>query len=134
MGSVLARPMTDQYLSTSLSAAHSVTRGCSTPTPAIRWQVLRDLTDAPAEEVAADRARVEHGGWGAVLLAARDPDGEWTGGACLPGRGDPPQGDGQPWTSTLPVMLELRALGLDPTSETAREMTAAVEANCRWAV
>jgi hypothetical protein len=26
--------------------------------PAIRWQVLRDLTDAPADEVAVERARV----------------------------------------------------------------------------
>ena len=26
--------------------------------PAIRWQVLRDLTDAPPGEVAAERARV----------------------------------------------------------------------------
>ena len=39
--------------------------------PAIRWQVLRDLTDAPAGEVAAERARVEHDGWGARLLALR---------------------------------------------------------------
>jgi hypothetical protein len=29
-------------------------------------------------------------------------------------------------------MLELHALGLDPTSETAREMTAAVASSCRW--
>ena len=28
--------------------------------PAIRWQVLRDLTDASPDEVAAERARVEH--------------------------------------------------------------------------
>ena len=26
--------------------------------PAIRWQALRDLTDAPADEVAAERAKV----------------------------------------------------------------------------
>jgi hypothetical protein len=38
--------------------------------PAIRWQVLRDLTDAPADQVAAERARVAHEGWGAQLLAA----------------------------------------------------------------
>jgi hypothetical protein len=28
--------------------------------PAIRWQVLHDLTDAAAEDVAAERARVEN--------------------------------------------------------------------------
>jgi len=26
--------------------------------PAIRWQVMRDLTDAPREQVTAERARV----------------------------------------------------------------------------
>ena len=34
--------------------------------PAIRWQVMRDLTDAPADEVAAERARVAREGWGAA--------------------------------------------------------------------
>ena len=43
--------------------------------PAIRWQALRDLTDAPADEVAAERARVATEGWGARLLALRRPDG-----------------------------------------------------------
>jgi hypothetical protein len=100
--------------------------------PAIRWQVLRDLIDAPADEVAAERARVATEGWGARLLAARDPDGQWMGGACFPGRGEPPEDGSQPWTSTLPVMLELRAFGLDPDSDTAREMTSLVAANCRW--
>ena len=109
--------------------------------PAIRWQVMRDLTDTPADDVMKERRRVAHEGWGASLLSARDPDGQWLGGACFPGRGDPFQGldlterpeDGsQPWTATLPVMLELYALGLDPASETAREMTALVAANCRW--
>ena len=49
--------------------------------PAIRWQVLRDLTDASADEVAAERARVEHEGWGARLLALEGSDGLWDGGA-----------------------------------------------------
>jgi hypothetical protein len=40
--------------------------------PAIRWQVLRDLANAPSGEVAAERARVEHDGWGARLLALED--------------------------------------------------------------
>jgi hypothetical protein len=37
--------------------------------PAIRWQVLRDLGNAPADDVAAERARVENDGWAARLLA-----------------------------------------------------------------
>ena len=32
--------------------------------PAIRWQAMRDLTDAPADQVAAERARVATEGWG----------------------------------------------------------------------
>ena len=100
--------------------------------PAIRWQVLRDLAQAPSDEVAAERARVTTEGWGAQLLAARDPDGQWLGGACFPGRGEPPTDGGQPWTSTLPAMMQLYDFGLDPTTETAREMTALVAQNCRW--
>ena len=100
--------------------------------PAVRWQVMRDLTDAPAVDVAAERERVAHVGWGARLLAARDADGQWMGGACFPRRGDPPDDDSQPWTATLPVMLDLYDLGLDPASDTAREMTSLVAANCRW--
>ena len=52
--------------------------------PAIRWQVLRDLVDASETEVATERARVEHEGWGARLLALRAPDGLWADGACFP--------------------------------------------------
>ena len=44
--------------------------------PAIRWQGMRDLTDAPAAEVAAERARVAREGWGAQLLAAQGADGQ----------------------------------------------------------
>lgn len=40
--------------------------------PAIRWQVMRDLTDAPADEVAAERARVTHEGWGAGAYFGTD--------------------------------------------------------------
>jgi hypothetical protein len=100
--------------------------------PAIRWQVLRDLTDASPDEVAAERARVTTEGWGARLLAVRDPDGQWMGGACFPGRGEPPRDGGQPWTATQPVLMELYAFGLDPTTDTARGMTAQVAAHCRW--
>ena len=100
--------------------------------PAIRWQVMRDLTDSPADVLAAERARVATEGWGARLLAARDPDGQWMGGACFPGRGEPPEDGSQPWTSTLPAMMELYDYGLDPATDTAREMTSLVAANCRW--
>lgn len=54
--------------------------------PAIRWQVLLDLADAPAEIVAAERARVATEGWGAQLLALQGEDGQWAGGALFPAR------------------------------------------------
>ena len=53
--------------------------------PAIRWQVMRDLTDAPDEDVAAERAKVAREGWGAAVLAAQRADGSWAGGAYAPG-------------------------------------------------
>ncbi len=101
--------------------------------PAIRWQVLRDLCGAPDDVVAAERARVATEGWGARLLALRDADGQWAGGAYLPATG-PRRGedDGQPWTATLPTLVLLRDLGLDPASPAARETAALVRENCRW--
>ena len=75
--------------------------------PAIRWQVLRDLVHAPAEVVAAERARVATEGWGARLLALQGEDGQWAGGALLPGaepRTVRDENQGQPWTATLPTL------------------------------
>jgi hypothetical protein len=89
--------------------------------PAIRWQVMRDLTDAPAEEVAAERAKVATEGWGAQLLAAQPPDGAWGGGAYFP-----------EWTSTTPTLSLLRHFGLDPKSPEARRALALVRANAKW--
>ncbi len=34
--------------------------------PSIRWQVMRDLIGAPAEQVAAERAKIATEGWGAL--------------------------------------------------------------------
>lgn len=100
--------------------------------PCIRWQVLRDLTDATDEAVAAERAAVATTGWGARLLSLRDEDGEWAGGACFPAAGWQHDSDGQPWTSTLPSLELLRTFGLDPASAQAREAVALVRDNCRW--
>ncbi|WP_183061686.1 hypothetical protein [Motilibacter peucedani] len=100
--------------------------------PAIRWQVLRDLCGAEPDAVAAERSRVATEGWGARLLAVRDDDGLWAGGACFPGdfRGDFSQG--QPWTSTYPVLVLMRTLGIDPAAEPVREAVRLVQENCRW--
>ncbi len=108
--------------------------------PAVRWQTMSDLLGAPAEQVAAQRARIATEGWGARLLALRDPDGQWDGGACFPRRIaddwaagiEPDFSRGQPWTATLPTLVLLKDLGLDPASPVARETTRLVAANCRW--
>ena len=102
--------------------------------PSIRWQVLRDLADAPADRVAAERARVANEGWGARLLALQDEDGTWAGGACFPSRAvyQTVTHEGQPWVSTLPVLQLLYEFGIDPRDERVRRAVAAVKDGCRW--
>ena len=99
--------------------------------PAIRWQVLRDLTDAPASEVRAERARVATEGWGARLLALQDENGQWDGGTYFPSPFDDSE-DGQPWTATTYSLLLLRDFGLDPRSDEARSAVALVRENSKW--
>lgn len=100
--------------------------------PAIRWQVMRDLLDAPRTQWEAERARVESEGWGAALLALQDPDGQWAGGAFFPADfafgGDAP---GQPWTATTWSLCQLREFGLQ-SSDRTRRTVALIGANSRW--
>jgi hypothetical protein len=107
--------------------------------PSIRWQALRDLADAPAEVVAAERTRVATEGWGARLVALQGEDGQWEGGALFPAPrresagGDPSdQNEGQPWTATEPTLTLLRAFGVDPGCERVRQAVAQVRDHCRW--
>jgi hypothetical protein len=102
--------------------------------PAIRWQVLRDPADAPAEVVAAERAKIVTEGWGAKLLALQGDDGQWAGGACFPAnsRNWQEKNQGQPWTSTLPTLQLLQDFGIDPDSEPVRRAIEMVRQNCRW--
>ena len=89
--------------------------------PAIRWQVMRDLTLEPAEAVAAERAKVATEGWGARLLALQAADGQW---------------GGRPWsqeyTDTFHVLELLRRLGLDPGCVEARRSIGLVRENITW--
>ncbi|HKW67112.1 MAG TPA: hypothetical protein VJP04_07490 [Terriglobales bacterium] len=101
--------------------------------PAIRWQVLRDLVHAPAEVIAAERARVADEGWGARLLSLQGEDGQWAGGACFPAQSFNWRAEkGQPWTSTLPTLQLLCDFGVDPSAERVRRAVARVRDNCRW--
>jgi hypothetical protein len=89
--------------------------------PSIRWQVMRDLTDAPDEEIAAERARVATEGAGARLLALQAPDGRWGGAAWNRG-----------WNSTMHVLSLLREMGLDPASDEARRAVGIVRERVTW--
>jgi hypothetical protein len=102
--------------------------------PSIRWQVMRDLLDAPESDWRAERAKVETHGWGAMLLSHEDEDGQWAGGAFFP-RGFEArewQEVGQPWTATAFSLSQLREFGLDPTSERSKRMVELVGTNSRW--
>jgi hypothetical protein len=89
--------------------------------PAIRWQVMRDLTDTPAQIVEAERSRVASEGWGPRLLDLQRPDGQWGDGVATPF-----------WWSNMYTLLFLRDLGLDPRSERARTAIHLVRDNVTW--
>src|ERR1700736_4882613 len=79
--------------------------------PAIRWQVMRDLTSEAPDATAAERSRVATEGWGAQLLALQSPAGNW---------GGPNEDRGL--LITLYSLVVLKDLGLDPASKQARKM------------
>ncbi len=99
----------------------SVIRWLLDSDPSIGWQALRDLTDAPDEEVAAERARVATEGAGARLLALQASDGRWGGAAWNRG-----------WDSTMHVLSLLREMGLDPASDQARRAVGLVRDSVTW--
>ena len=76
--------------------------------PAIRWQVMRDLTGEAPNAIAAERSRVATEGWGARLLALQFPAGHWGG----------PKED----LIALYTLVVLKELGLDPAGKEARRM------------
>ena len=77
--------------------------------PSIRWQVMRDLTDTPADVTAAERSRVASEGWGLTLLEQQRPDGQWGDGVVHPF-----------WWTNMYTLVFLRDLGVDPASERVR--------------
>ena len=88
--------------------------------PAIRWQAMRDLTDADAKAIAAERARIAHEGLGAAILARQQADGAW-------------HEDGRPhWLPTLRSMALLRATGADPSDPTVDAAITRLANGFRW--
>jgi hypothetical protein len=104
-----------------LKADPSVIQWLLDSDPSIRWQVMCDLLAAPAEQVAAERARVATEGLGARLLTLQGADGSWAGAAWNHG-----------WDSTMHVLSLLRELGLDPASDEARRAVALVRERVTW--
>jgi len=88
--------------------------------PAIRWQATRDLTDASAAGIVAERARVSREGLGADILARQESDGSWR-------RADAPA-----WLPTLFTLLLLRATGIGRAEPAVESAVARLEASLRW--
>ena len=84
--------------------------------PAIRWQVMSDLTDASPDSISAERSRIATEGWGAKLLALQSPAGNW---------GGPKEDRGL--LLTLYTLVALMDFGLDPASKQACRMMNRVE-------
>lgn len=99
--------------------------------PAIRWQVMRDLSHSPPDQIAEERTRVSQEGWGARLLSLQGDDGQWAGGACFPAKWSEEE-PGQPWTSTLPVLHLLVEFGISPDEDRVQEAKRKVDENCGW--
>jgi hypothetical protein len=89
--------------------------------PSIRWQVMRDLTNAPAHIVAAERSRVANEGWGAALLDQQRPDGQWGDGIATPF-----------WWSNMYTLLYLRDLGVEPKSKRVQLALDLVRNSVTW--
>src|SRR5262249_17880246 len=82
---------------------------------------MRDLAEAPAAAVAAERARVAREGFGAAVLALQAPDGRWAGTAWNHG-----------WDSTMHVLWLLAQLGLDPAGAEAQRAIGLVTDHVTW--
>jgi hypothetical protein len=88
--------------------------------PAIRWQAMRDLTDAAPSAIAAERARTTREGLGAAILAHQQPDGAW-------------RREGAPaWLTTLFTLQLLRATSADPIDPAVERAISRLESTLRW--
>lgn len=88
--------------------------------PAIRWQVMRDLTHEPDDVIAMERSRVATEGWGRALLDLQAPEGWWGG----------PNDRG--WMITMDALALLREMGVDTSSDEARNALSRVKAHLKW--
>jgi hypothetical protein len=84
--------------------------------PAIRWQVMKDLTNEAPNAIAAERSRVATEGWGAELLIRHSRAGYWGG-----------SNEDRGLLTTLYSLVVLMDLGLDAASRQARKMIERVD-------
>lgn len=88
--------------------------------PAIRYQAMRDLTNASAATLAAERARIPREGLGAGILASQRPDGAW------------PRDGASHWLPTLFTMQLLRATGVDRAQPEVERAVGRLAEGFRW--
>jgi hypothetical protein len=87
---------------------------------ALRWQAMRDLTDASPAAIAAERGRIPYEGLGAEILSRQEPDGSW-------------RRDNKPvWLPTLFTLLLLRATGIDRSSPAVERAVERLESALGW--
>jgi len=116
----------------SLAPMDAATEYLMSGDPAIRWQTMRDLLDAPPGEVAAERARVAREGWGARLLDEQRDGGLWDGGVYRPGWADETRPMYDAWTATHFSLQQLVDFGVDPADDRVRAAIARVRKNAQW--
>jgi len=92
--------------------------------PAIRWQVMRDLTGEDDRVIATERARVAKEGWGARLLDSQSPRGHWSSG-------DHEDKDRR-WLCTVHNFTLLKDLGADPKAPKVRRAVDRVRKHVTW--
>lgn len=78
--------------------------------PSIRYQTMRDILNAPCEELLKERDKISRQGWGDQLLNRQDPLGTWGKGIYTP-----------KWISTTYTLLLLRRLAISPKNPQARQ-------------
>jgi hypothetical protein len=88
--------------------------------PAIRWQVLRDLSEEGESVVAAERSRVAIEGWGARLLDSQSVRGHWGTGGDKGG------------LITVHTLTLLKDLGADPEAQRVRRAIDRVRKHVTW--
>jgi len=88
--------------------------------PAIRWQAMRDLTDASPAVLRMERKRIAGEGIGAEILAHQQPDGAWR-------RDNAPA-----WLTTLFTLQLLRATGINSADPIVNTAAVRLQAGLRW--